>query len=179
MYNVYHSERSTAFLSNSPYARQMATLCCCSPLPTDQQSLRQAFQMMLSQLDSDHDGRISLAEFLPLWRPSQPQFGDQEFNTEFSALDLDGDGAVSEEDFVSAASRPAPPQLVPLSFRSADTDANGRLTEAQAEQVAEALNLADAEHVRYAIQHADHDGDGSFDLTEFVDATEELRRGGS
>ena len=157
----------------------MATLCASHPLATDQQSLRQAFQMMRTQLDTNRDGSITLEEFLPLWTPSQPRFGTKEFQIEFSALDLDGDGAVSEHDFVTAASRPAPPQLVPLSFESADTDTNGRLTEDQAEQVASALNLADAEHVRYAIQHADHDGDGSFDLAEFVDATEELRRGGS
>ncbi|KAF0294682.1 Calcium-dependent protein kinase 25 [Amphibalanus amphitrite] len=157
----------------------VGTLCVAQPLPVDEVSLRGVFQAMLGQLDSDGDGRITLAEFLPLWRPSQPNFTDDQFRIEFDALDRDGDGAVSETDFVTAASHPAPPELVPLSFQSADADGDGHLTEAQANQVAEALNLADAEHVRYAIQHADHDGDGTFDLADFVDATEALRRGGA
>ena len=157
----------------------MGTLCSSNPLPTDDMSLRSVFQSMLEQLDTNDDSRISLPEFLTLWRPSQPGFTDEQFRIEFDALDYDSDGAVSEEDFVTAASRPAPPQLVPLSFQSADTDGDGRLTEAEADMVANALNLADAEHVQYAIHHADHDGDGNFDLTEFVDATDALRRGGS
>lgn len=135
--------------------------------------------MMLRMLDSNKDGLITLNEIQPFWELAQPaSFGPKEFNIQFSAIDVDGDGAISVEDFIAASTRPAPPQIVPIIFRVADSDYDGRLSEAKAVQVAVAERLGDEEQVRYAMQQADRDGDGGLDLTEFVDAAEELRRGG-
>ena len=157
----------------------MGTLCTSLP-PTNEAALRFRFKvMMLRMLDSNNDGLITLNEIQPFWELAQPaSFGPKEFNIQFSAIDVDGDGAISVDDFIVASTRPAPPQIVPISFKVADSDQDGRLSEAKAVQVAVALRLGDEEHVRYAVQQADHDGDGSLDISEFVDATEELRRGG-
>jgi Ca2+-binding EF-hand superfamily protein len=57
---------------------------------------RAAFKQLLAETDKNHDGKISRAEHLPIWKDKD--YGEKNFKM----WDLNNDGYITEEEYVKA-----------------------------------------------------------------------------
>lgn len=83
------------------FATGLATLVvACQALAAGppEQNIRQAYQMILSQADTNKDGQLSAAECQAMWKDK----GTAEKNCGF--WDVDKDGSITEAEYVKQAS---------------------------------------------------------------------------
>lgn len=89
-------------------------------------------QELLSSLDSDSDGSVSLDEF-SVAMSSSSSGSDTSASSIFSLIDSGGDGSISTEELTAAleASRPKPPEGAPPPPppQSGDSDESSKLSE--------------------------------------------------
>ncbi|HEV8556289.1 MAG TPA: EF-hand domain-containing protein [Actinophytocola sp.] len=131
-------------------------ICAQFAIPADSeagQSIGESFQSWWEQLrrdlDTDHDGRITLEEFASAYKDGDPAeyFAEKLGRTAATvaeAVDSDDDGFITEDEYVSLLSVAITDQQAILAgFHQLDTDGDGRISRAEFEAGVAAVMLSD------------------------------------
>jgi Ca2+-binding EF-hand superfamily protein len=117
-----------------------------------------------SQLDSDQDGKIALAEFLDISLMQERS----NLTKKFARLDRDQDGFIDFEEFVTATE---PTYLILKRFRELDLNHDNLLSLDEAVAIADRLVLPlSSDQVKSIMVKVDRDGDGYLTYYEYLGA---------
>lgn len=123
-----------------------------------------SFIQLFSKLDSNHDGKIELDEYLNFALAKEKA----RLTKKFEAADVDKDGAVDFEEFVAVVE---PYFQILKKFQELDLDQNGLLSREEALNIVDQLILpVDTAQLEAIMRDLDHDGDGQVTYYEFLGA---------
>lgn len=128
--------------------------------PEKLEQLKQSF----AQIDSNHDGKIVLEEYLQYLLEQEKE----KLMKQFKHLDVNQDGCIEFEEFLMATE---PDYNILKKFREFDTDGNGLLSFQEALKIVEQLYLpVDTEELKTILQQADNNSDEQITFYEFLGA---------
>lgn len=128
--------------------------------PEKLEQLKQSF----AQIDSNHDGKIVLEEYLQYLLEQEKE----KLIKQFKHLDANQDGCIEFEEFLMAIE---PDYNILKKFREFDTDGDGLLSFQEALKIADQLYLpVETEELKIILQQADQNGDEQVTFYEFLGA---------
>lgn len=131
-----------------------------------------------SEIDTDHDGKVELEEFMEFTRFAERGDHDSEHTksifelekVKFHAADKNGDGFVIGDEMIALMHPQFDPEVAAVvskaTFAQRDKDGNGMLSMTEVFELPEAD--IDPEHMIPEFKSADQDGDGVMSLAEFT-----------
>jgi Ca2+-binding EF-hand superfamily protein len=188
--------------ANPPDASQFAQATLASLLDTQQQpTSADIAQKVISAVDADGDGALSLAEVEKALGQDTTN-GDTGLSQAFAKLDTNGDGKLSQDELASAidaqnsasgsasgvhhhrhhhhaqqaqgtdGGQPTDGQLASAILGKADTNGDGALS---ADEIAQALGTNASDSLKQTLAGFDKDGDGMLDSSELAAAIDAFR----
>jgi Ca2+-binding EF-hand superfamily protein len=129
-------------------------------------------QEMFRRADQDGDGAVTREELTKVVSARGPRTGGVNLDELLSQIDTNEDGAIDEtehDEFMTTMSskrprRPSPAEVAQKLFEKADTDGDGKLT--QAEMMSALPKASASSHVEALFKDADQDGDGVISQSE-------------